>query len=355
MSSTVPLTLAAPLTAASAASTTPHKSGSAEQLRIPEAMIRDVISHFIWGRADVLKAMNCSAGLFNSTARNDLPYIQLTQKLRETHSSFLSELSPAARTGQFLYNPADIAAWLHDNLRSTVTTVMVPLTKFTAKPDIMRATFERLKHQRICSAYADDKAGRRSTAQLCRWPELQALIKPGFADEVWAYPDDIAAAAKKQGRKTDKIELPAYKVKLPEGIIPLFFDALGVARTRKSESRTAGHSIIRNFAWARHEYPIGIEDPNAAGLGKVLYTQGLFIGATANEIDDYNKGLVTVMTAERFVRLFGEQALTTARWRISKELLTWCGKKGFSFGPGLPPPELSKLLLVNNLRRVGNR
>ena len=324
-----------------------------QNLRVPEQMIDDHLSRFIWGRADVLKAMSCSAGLFNSTARNDLPYIQLTQKLRETHSSFLSELSPAARTGQFLYNPDDVAAWLHDNLRSTVTTVMVPLTKFTAKPDIMRATFERLKHQRISSAYADDKAGRRSTAQLCRWPEIQALIKPEFADEVWAYPDDIAAIAEKQGRKTDKIELPAYVVKLPEGIIPLFFDALGVAHTRRSESRTAGQSIIRNFAWARHEYPIGIEDPNAAGLGKVLYTQGLFIGTTAKEIDDYNKGLVTVMTAERFVKLFGEQALTTARWRISKELLTWCGKKGFSFGPGLPPPELSKLLLVNKLRRRG--
>ena len=351
MSSTLPSTL----TAASAASTTPHNSGSADQLRVPGTMIDDVISSFIWGRADVLKAMSCSAGLFNSTARNDLPYIQLSQELREKHSSFLSELSPAARNGQFLYNPADVAAWLRENLRSTVTTVMVPLTKFTAKPDIMRATFERLKQQRISSAYADDRSGRRSTAQLCRWPEIQALIKPEFINDVWAYPDDIAAAAEKQGRKTDKIELPAFEVKLPEGIIPLFFDALGVARTRKSESRTAGHSIIRNFAWARHEYPIGIEDPNAAGLGKVLYTQGLFIGATANEIDDYNKGLVTVMTAERFVRLFGEQALTTARWRISKELLTWCGKKGFSFGPGLPPPELSKLLLVNNLRRVGNR
>ena len=314
-------------------------------------MIDEVISSFIWGRADVLKAMSCSAGLFNSTARNDLPFIQLSQELREKHASFLSELSPAARTRQFLYNPADVAAWLRENLRSTVTTVMVPLTKFTAKPDIMRATFERLKHQRISSAYADDRSGRRSTAQLCRWPEIQSLIKAKLANDVWAYPDDIAAAAAEQGRKTDKIELPAYEVKLPDGIIPLFFDALGVARTRKSESRTAGRSIIRNFAWARHEYPIGIEDPNASGLGKVLYTQGLFIGSTAAEIDDYNKGLVTVMTAERFVKIFGEQALTSARWRISKELTTWCGIKGFSFGPGLPPPELSKLLLVNKLRR----
>ena len=107
----------------------------------------------------MLKAMNCSTGLFNSTARSELPYIQLTQKIREKHSSFLSGLPPTTRNGQFLYNPADVAAWLHDNLRSTVTTVLVPLTKFTGKPDIKRATFERLNHQRISSAYADDRSG----------------------------------------------------------------------------------------------------------------------------------------------------------------------------------------------------
>ena len=260
---------------------------------------------------------------------------------------------PATRNGQFLYNPADVAAWLHDNLRSSVTTVLVPLTKFTGKPDIMRATFERLKHQRISSAYADDRSGRRSLGQLCHWPEITALIKAEFAEEVWAYPYDIAAAAEKQGRKTDKIELPGYEVKLPEGIIPVFFDALEVARTRKSESRTAGRSIIRNFAWARHEFPIGNEDPTANGLGKVLFTQGLFIGETAAEIEDYDQGLLTVMTAERFVKLFGESALVNARWRFSKELTTWCGQKGYRFGPGLPAPELTKLLLVNKLRRRG--
>lgn len=319
--------------------------------RVPEQMIDELFSQFIWGRADVLKAMNCSAGLFNSTARSGLPYIQLTQKIREKHSAFLSELPPATRNGQFLYNPADVAAWLHDNLRSTVTTVLVPLTKFTGKPDIMRATFERLKYQRISSAYADDGSGHRSLGQLCHWPEITALIKAEFADEVWAYPEDIATAADKQGRKTDKIELPAYEVKLPEGIIPVFFDALEVARTRKSESRTAGRSIIRNFAWARHEFPIGNEDPMADGLGKVLFTQGLFIGDTAAEIEDYDRGLLTIMTAERFVKLFGETALTNARWRLSRELTTWCGQRGYRFGPGLPAPELSKLLLVNKLRR----
>ena len=152
-------------------------------------------------------------------------------------------------------------------------------------------------------------------------------------------------------RKTDKIELPGYEVKLPEGIIPVFFDALEVARTRKSESRTAGRSIIRNFAWARHEFPIGNEDPTADGLGKVLFTQGLFIGESATEIEDYEQGLLTVMTAERFVKLFGESALANARWRFSKELTTWCGQKGFRFGPGLPAPELTKLITLNRMRR----
>lgn len=309
------------------------------------------LHEFIWGRADVLNAMHCQANLFNNIARRDIPCIALTQGIREKYSAFLSELPSTIRKGQFLYRPRDVADWLRVHLRSTVTTVLVPLTRFTAKPDVMRAAFLRLKDERIHNAYADDKRGRRSSGQLCHWPEITALIKAEFADEVWAYPDDIAVAAEKQSRKTDKIELPAYEVKLPEGIIPVFFDALEVARTRKSESRTAGRSIIRNFAWARHEFPIGNEDPSADGLGKVLFTQGLFFGNSPAFLDDYDNGLLTVMTAERYVRLFGESALKEAGWRLSKDLVFWCAQKGFSFGPGLPPTELSKLLLLNHLRR----
>lgn len=329
---------------------------SQPQPQAPYLSVDQIDAHlheFIWGRADVLNAMHCQANLFNNIARRDIPCIALTQGIREKYSAFLSELPSTIRKGQFLYRPRDVADWLRVNLRSTVTTVLVPLTRFTAKPDVMRAAFLRLKDERIHNAYADDKRGRRSSGQLCHWPEITALIKAEFADEVWAYPDDIAAAAEKQGRKTDKIELPGYEVKLPEGIIPVFFDALEVARTRKSESRTAGRSIIRNFAWARHEFPIGNEDPSADGLGKVLFTQGLFVGESAAEIEDYDQGLLTVMTAERFVKLFGESALVNARWRFSKELTTWCGQKGYRFGPGLPPPELTKLLLVNKLRRRG--
>ena len=113
-------------------------------------------------------------------------------------------------------------------------------------------------------------------------------------------------------------------------------------------SRTAGLSIVRNFAWARNEFPIANENP----WGKLLYTQGPFIGETARDIEDYEKGLVTVMTAARYVKLFGDQSLMNVRWRISEDLTTWCGKKGFAFGPGLPPPELSKLLYINKMRRV---
>lgn len=83
----------------------------------------------------------------------------------------------------------------------------------------------------------------------------------------------------------------------------------------------------------------------------MLFTQGLFFGKSPTFLDDYENGLLTVMTVERFVRLFGESALKEPEWRLSKDLVFWCGQKEFSFGPGLPPPELSKLFLLNQLRR----
>lgn len=209
----------------------------------------------------MLNAMQCGSMFFSASARKDLPFIAISRELKEKYPDFFKELPSSARNGQFLYNPADVAAWLRANLRSTVTTVMVSLTKFTAKPDVMRSVFENLRKERISAAFADDKSGHRSKAQLCFWPELQALIKPEYKEEVWAFPADVAEAAERQGRKTDKIDLPAYPVRLPEGIIPKFFNALGVARTRKSESRTTGQSIVRNFAWARHEFPIGNANP----------------------------------------------------------------------------------------------
>jgi hypothetical protein len=57
------------------------------------------------------------------------------------------------------------------------------------------------------------------------------------------------------------------------------------------------------------------------------------------------------MTAERFVKLFGESALKSARWRISKDLTTWA-KKTADFGPGLPPKQLSALLGINYVTNI---
>lgn len=320
-------------------------------LRVPDNELAARLPQFVWTRADALKALHCKENLFCEIVRKDLPYILVTQELREKYSGFFEGKPASFRNGQFLYNPSDIADWLRTKLLSTVSTVLVPLTMFATKPDVMRSHFQRLKQLRVSDAYTAEKSGRRSSGQLCFWPEIKALIKPEYADDVWAYPDDIARLAEEQNRKTDKVRFPVYSVRLPEGIIPKFFTIAEVAATRKSATRSAGVSIVRNFAWARHEYPIGTMNPEADGKGKVLFTQGLFIGRTGPEFEDYDKGLLTIMTVERFVRLFGVSALADAQWRISKDLTTWCGKKGFSFGPGLPGPELSKLLLINKMRR----
>lgn len=62
-------------------------------------------------------------------------------------------------------------------------------------------------------------------------------------------------------------------------------------------------------------------------------------------MDDYEKDLLTIMMDERFVWLFGESALKDAGWRLSKDLISWCGQKEFSFSSGLSLSRVFKLLI----------
>ena len=75
------------------------------------------------------------------------------------------------------------------------------------------------------------------------------------------------------------------------------------------------------------------------------YTQGLWFGGKES-IRDYETGLDEVMTAEHFVKLFGESGLKQADWRFSKALCAW-NRDDAVFGPGLPPKEMGVLLAAN--------
>ena len=52
------------------------------------------------------------------------------------------------------------------------------------------------------------------------------------------------------------------------------------------------------------------------------------------------------MTAEHFVKLFGESGLKQADWRFSKDLCAW-NREDAALGPGLPAMEMGVLLGAN--------
>ena len=80
-------------------------------------------------------------------------------------------------------------------------------------------------------------------------------------------------------------------------------------------------------------------------LQQVVFSQGLAVGDPKYR-QDYEIGFVDLMTAERFVDLFGENALLTAGWRLDESLCAW-HRQNAKLGPGLPPKDLAVLLGVN--------
>lgn len=175
-----------------------------------------------------------------------------------------------------------------------------------------------------------------------RYSPCIAEYRPHFG----AFRDDLSRLMKEQGTtQRAYVKLPEVEVRLPDDKLPRFFTQKEVGLTRGYSSFGVSLMTIKFFAWAEHrlrEPERFLVDKNNLCFTKSFYTQGVFPGAE-RFAKDYELGLVDVITAKRFVEVFGMTALRRAQWRFSKDLCRWYAENA-KFGPGLPPKTLGVLL-----------
>lgn len=312
-----------------------HRHPHGVLIEDPRAIV-PLLREYCWGVPQVVKAFPWSRITFDRTAKKDVSFLLGTKWIRDRYVEEMRSWPATARNARYWYSPAEITAWLATHIESTIESVLVPLTLFTSQPDALRQAFLREKNRRLEEAYhLGPMAYRRS--RLANWPIYDG-IKPEFRKELGRWFEDNTLYAQQQGVQFHRAKLPTFRVELPLNHLPRFFKPEEVGDTRQYGTMEAGLATIRSFAWARHVF-------FNRGTRIVAYTQGLAIGGKAYD-QDYASGLVELMTAARFVKLFGEGALKEARWRWDRDLTHWAAPN-VDYGPGLPPKALSALLGIN--------
>lgn len=305
----------------------------------------DHLRHHTWSQSDILDAFPWKVKLFRRTAGQSLPYILNTEHVREAYPEHFENLDNEHKNAVKLYDPEDLMLWFRNNLVSKVQTVLVPLTLFADRPDEMRDAFRRVRDGYLAKSYAAKTRLQLQERRLSLWPEILFHVKRSLRDEVGKFHEDASARAKEQGVVPTRAKFPEYEVRLPADKMPVFFEKKDIGRTRNYDSEEVSYSSYKFFGWAEHSFREGV-DPGES-TRKKAYTQGLWIGGD-DCLRDYEEGLLELMTAERFVRVFGESALKEADWRFPRDLCSWA-KDDASFGPGFPPKELSVLLGINRV------
>lgn len=306
----------------------------------------DYLRHHIWCKQDILNVFPWKNVLFTRLLGKKLPFILNTEIVRMKYKDVFKDWPLIRVNAQNLYAPSDLLEWFRFNLKSTVETVMVPLTMFAFDADAMRDVYKRVRDAHLTECYKQKKHLKLREMRLCCWPEIQACIRPEFKDDIGKLFEDKTRHAKEQGCVPRRAKLPPYEVTLPADKMPFFCESSEIAGVTRNGYQSVEVSLtsFRDFAWAKHEIrPEAAED--GAPVSRAGYTQGLCFGGKET-IKDYEMGLVEVMTAERFVNMFGEDALKKADWRFSKDLCAWA-KPDAAFGPGLPPKEMGILLGAN--------
>ena len=299
------------------------------------------LHEYKWGSEQVVDAFPWSYLTFFRTAKKDLSFVLTSQWMKDHYVDLMRGWPATARNARYLYSPAELAEWFRANTTSTIETVLVPLTLFTDKPDAMRRRFKRLKREKMETIYEGGPLAYRNNRRST-WG-LTDLVRPNLRAQVGRWFEDVTEKAHQQGVQFHRTKLQTYEVKLPSGLFPKYFTYHEIGATRDYPTKEVGMTTARSFAWCRHEV-------NNRGVKVLGFTQGIAVGGKEYD-QDYESGLLELMTAERFVALFGEDVLKDARWRISKDLTHWA-RADAPFGPGLPPKYLSALLGINYITGI---
>lgn len=305
----------------------------------------DYLRHHTWSQSDVLNAYPWKVKLFRRTAGKCLPFILNTEQVRKAYPERFEFLDKEHKNAVKLFDPKDLKDWFRENLVSSIETVLVPLTMFTDHPNAMRDVYNGIKAERLRTSYESKSRKTLRANRLSLWPEIVSHVRSDLRSQIGQFIDDAKARAAEQGVAANRAHFKEFEVKLPADKLPVFFEKQNIGKTRNYDSEEISYSTYKYFGWAEHMFRPDL-DPEMT-TRKKAFTQGLWFGGK-DCIQDYESGLVELMTAERFVDVFGESALKTADWRFSKDLCTWA-EKGALFGPGFPPREQAVLLGINHV------
>lgn len=310
----------------------------------------DYLRHHKWCAEQCLECFPWSRASFNKLAKPDLPCVYLTSKARKVHSELIEQMDVRCRNAKFLYDPQDLMEWFRSNLDSEVETVLVPLSYFAINPDAFRNEFLAEKEKRLQVVYenrtvkATAETGpnqawtiRRNRISSWGW---ENKFKKQYREHLFQWRNDVAGLAEEQFKAPGRVVLKRYKVELPDDKLPKFLSLREVSETRNYSSVDVGFMTVRNFGWVRHT-----KWTDEGTVSMVAYTPGIAFGGRPYW-RDYEIGCVDLWTAERFVNVFGYDALLKSTWRIDKDQCMWW-KKGAKFGPGHLAVEAGMLLGVN--------
>ena len=274
---------------------------------------------------DVLEVFPWSKNSFIRTAHGVLPFIFVNRTARELFSKELDSLSVYGKRASKLYSARDLATYFRDNLKSTLHTVLVPVSLFVNDIEAFRHDFIEEKHY-----WLGEKNSKKKIVPITNhWESVAKHIAPNVLAEALEWENDLEDLKQKQQKSSvTRVTLPGLETFLPEKLLPRFLSPKEVATRNDCAATTSGQAIIQRRGWVRHE----LTTPYGALYG---YTPGPLLGQSKHW-PDYHLGATVIMLAHRAEKLVGTQALKHARhWNIPRELIIrqWDSFKADAFQP----------------------
>lgn len=285
-----------------------------------------LMERYFWSREQVIDALHSSIDWWNKHISPEVPYIFINKFIRHKFAENLGKRRTADRRTQNamkIYAPSDVADVIRRKVTSTVVSVLVPIPFLTVERTEMRRIFNCLLKERLPDI---NNLNYRAHPPLHEWVEIRRMIAPKYQEHFGRWYDDVEELAKRQGRQTNRVSLPAYEVKLPGGMMPVFRRSVEVAENRDYITRGMGEMTVKQQGWVRNAFE---------GSNRTLFTPGIAVGG-ADFACDYQTGLLDLWTAERFVEVFGEENLRKWPMRFGVKDVAWQEARTFTTDYTLP-------------------
>lgn len=310
-----------------------------------------------FSKTSICRALNICQPLWNQFFCKDLRHILVTKTVREAYPEVFDKLSYPDRNAKYLFDFEDIFEWTKKYFEVSVETVLVPLSMLATNPEGMRAAFRRVKNAKLGKAFSSSTRAELNANRISEWAEVMKYVKPEFRSLCGSYSED---SQKYKNPSTGRTSFPRIVVPFPKDKFPFLHSQSDLSQiVGYGYSPQVAFRAVRNRGWARFTLNEAGRKLYCERLGKdwaesqkkaehfwfTKYAPGLRLGGIES-FEDYELGMVELVTAKRFVEIFGPQALQNADWLWRPEDCAWF-KDNAVFGPKIPVKTLSATLGSN--------